>query len=44
VERAEIGMGSARSAALAAIGKSERTQRGTIVGAIGGHGISRRKI
>jgi hypothetical protein len=26
-----------RSTALAAVGKGERTQRGTIVGAIGGH-------
>jgi len=44
VKIAEIGMGSAGSAALAAVGKGERTQRGTSVGAIGGHGISRRKI
>jgi len=44
VEGAEIGMGGAGSAALAAVGKGERTQRGTSVGAIGGHGISRRKI
>ncbi len=29
---------AAGSAALAAIGKGERTQRGTVVGAIGGHG------
>ena len=42
---AEVGMmGGAGSAALAAVGKGERTQRGTSVGAIGGHGIFRRKI
>jgi len=44
VERAEIRMGGARGAALAAVGKGEGTQRGTIVGAIGGHGISRKKV
>jgi hypothetical protein len=31
-------MAGARSTALAAIGKGERTQRGTVLGAIGGHG------
>jgi hypothetical protein len=36
-------MGRAGSAALAAVGKGERTQRGTVVGAIGGHGFSRKK-
>jgi hypothetical protein len=35
---ATLRMGGPRSAALAAIGKGERTQRGTDVGAIGGHG------
>jgi hypothetical protein len=30
--------GLARRAAVAAVGKGERTQRGTVVGAIGGHG------
>ena len=44
VERAEIRMGGAGGAALAAVGKGEGTQRGTIVGAIGGHGISRKKV
>ena len=38
VERAEVRMVGAGSAALAAIGKGERTQRGTDVGAMGGHG------
>jgi hypothetical protein len=31
-------MRGAGSAAMAAVGKGERTQRGTDVGAIGGHG------
>ena len=36
VERAEVRMaGTAGNAALAAIGKGERTQRGTVLGAIG---------
>jgi hypothetical protein len=44
VKGAEVRMGvAARSAALAAIGKRERTQRGTVFEAIGGHGISRKK-
>jgi hypothetical protein len=34
----------APGAALAAVRKGERTQRGTVVGAIGGHGISRKKV
>ena len=38
VERAEVRMRGAGSAAMAAVGKGERTQRGTDVGAIGGHG------
>ena len=38
VERAEVRMRGPGSAALAAIGKGERTQRGTALGAIGGHG------
>ena len=39
VERAEIRMAEvARNAAVAAVDKHERTQRGTILGAIGGHG------
>src|ERR1700719_3221161 len=38
VERAEVRMVGARGAALAAVGKGERTQRGTDVGAMGGHG------
>ena len=50
VERAEVGMGrgfslesggktaALQSAAVAAVGKGERTQRGTVLGAIGGHG------
>ena len=36
---AEIGMaGLARNAAVAAVDKGEGTQRGTVLGAIGGHG------
>ncbi len=39
VEGAEIRMaGLSGSAAVLAVGKGERTQRGTVVGAIGGHG------
>jgi len=38
VEPAEVRMGGPGSAALAAIGKGERTQRGTVLGASGGHG------
>src|SRR5229473_8077316 len=39
VEGAEIRMGGlSRNAAVAAIGKGERTQRGTVLGVIGGHG------
>jgi len=38
VERAEVRMRGPGSAALAAVGKGERTQRGTVLGAIGGHG------
>ncbi len=39
VERAEIRMvGAAGNAAVAAVDKHERTQRGTVLGAIGGHG------
>ena len=37
VERAEVRMVCAGSTALAAVGEGERTQRGTNVGAIGGH-------
>ncbi len=36
--RAEARMRGPGSAALAAIGKGERTQRGTVLGAMGGHG------
>src|ERR1700724_2212218 len=38
VERAEVRMVCAGSAAVAAVGKGERTQRDTDVGAMGGHG------
>ncbi len=38
MERAEGMANPADSAALAGIGKGERTQRGTVLGAIGGHG------
>ncbi len=39
VERAEVRMvGAAGNAAVAAVDKHERTQRGTVLGAIGGHG------
>src|SRR5467141_1808676 len=39
VERAQIGMAElAGNAAVAAVDKHERTQRGTVLGAIGGHG------
>src|ERR1700719_932750 len=38
VERAEVRMVGAGSAAVAAVGKGERTQRDTDVGAMGGHG------
>ena len=38
VERAEVRMVGAGSATLAAVGKGERTQRGTNVGAMSGHG------
>ena len=46
VERAEMRMAVATgSTAQAAIGNGERTQRGTVLGAIGGHGKSpERKI
>ncbi len=37
VEHAEVRMRGPGSAALAAVGKGERTQRGTVLGAIGGH-------
>jgi hypothetical protein len=45
VEGTEIRMiGAARHAAAAGVDEGERTQRGTVVGAIGGHEVSRKKI
>ncbi len=46
VEGAEIGVvDAARDTAVAAVDKHERTQRGTVLGAMGGHGSSpERKI
>jgi len=45
MERAEIRMRGPGNAAVAAVDKHERTQRGTVLGAIGGHGSSpERKI
>src|SRR5229473_4996718 len=42
VEGAEVRMCGAGSAALTAIGKGERTQRGMVLGAIGGLEVSRK--
>jgi len=46
VERAEMRVaGAARSAAVAAIGKGESTQTGTVLGTFGGHrSLQKRKI
>ncbi len=46
VEEAEARMaGASRSTAMAAVGKGERTQAGTVLGAIGGQGsLQKRKI
>src|SRR5216683_4883536 len=46
MEETEVRMaGAARSAAVAAIGKGERTQAGTVLGAISGHGsLQKRRI
>src|SRR5256885_3874830 len=45
VKGTEIGMaGASRHAAAAGVGEGGGTQRGTVVGASGGHGVSRKKI
>jgi hypothetical protein len=44
VKRAEVRMRGPGSAALAAVGKGEGTQRGTVLGAIGGHGSLRKRL